>query len=377
MKELSVLDNGRSKTVIILGTRGIPAGHGGFETFAEALAGHLIQRGWEVVVYCQEQGKGAITQSRWQGISLIHVPVKQQGPIGTILFDFKSIVHSLRHQGTFLTLGYNTAVFNILPRLMKKKNIINMDGIEWKRQKWGPMARTWFWLNERAGCWLGNHLVADNPGIEQHLATRVNSSKITMIPYGGREVLSADEAPLLERKLKKGQYAIVVARPEPENSILEIVEAFSGSHREIKLVVLGEFTPGKNSYHRKVMESASAEVVFTGAIYDMEKLNSLRFHALFYIHGHQVGGTNPSLVEALGAGNATLAYDNIYNRWVAGSAAEYFDGTKSAADAISRLLENKALVPQMRDAARTIFRDRFQWEHILGDYENLLLETGS
>ncbi|MGL4315968.1 MAG: DUF1972 domain-containing protein, partial [Pseudomonas sp.] len=167
----------------ILGTRGVPAQHGGFETFAESLAVFLVKRGWAVTVYCQEEDGAAPWESEWQGVRRIHIPVKGQGALGTIVFDWRATWHALSQEGLFLTLGYNTAAFNLLQRLKRQVNVINMDGIEWRRDKWGIIAKTWFWLNERIGCWVGNHLVADHPQIKTHLATRVSENKITMIPY--------------------------------------------------------------------------------------------------------------------------------------------------------------------------------------------------
>ena len=117
------------KHLVILGIRGVPAQHGGFETFAENLCLYLVAREWHVTVYCQEEGGGPIFYSNWEGVNRIHIPVKNSGPLGTIIFDLKSVIHSLRHEGVFLTLGYNTAIFNILHRLKGKYNIINMDGI--------------------------------------------------------------------------------------------------------------------------------------------------------------------------------------------------------------------------------------------------------
>lgn len=171
----------RSMKISILGTRGIPAQHGGFESFAEKLSLYLAKLGWQVTVYCQETGNGDIWESEWKGVQRIHVPVRQDGALGTIIFDLKATVYALQYDGLFLTLGYNTAVFNLLQRIRGQTNVINMDGIEWRRDKWGVIAKTWFWLNERIGCWVGNHLVADHPRIKDHLATRVSADKITKI----------------------------------------------------------------------------------------------------------------------------------------------------------------------------------------------------
>lgn len=362
-----------SLRLVLLGIRGVPAGHGGFETFAEYLCPYMIDHGWSVIVYCQEEGRGAYYESEWNGVKRIHIPVNVGGALGSVIFDLKSVVHSLRHTGVFLTLGYNTAIFNVLHRVFGKVNVINMDGIEWRRQKWGAVAKSWFWVNERLGCWFGNHLVADHPKIEDHLATRVSRNKITMIPYGGLEVAAADESILDEFGLQADQYAILIARPEPENSILEAVEGFSAKPRGKKLVVLGHYDE-QNFYHQSVLSAASDEVVFLGAIYDVVKVSALRFFCRAYVHGHQVGGTNPSLVEALGAGNAVIAHDNQFNRWVAKSGAVYFSNSVEADDAFDRIFGDDEFVVDLKAATRINFTENFQWDHILKQYEDLLLK---
>lgn len=360
--------------LIILGIRGIPAQHGGFETFAEHLSQHLTRNGWQVTAYCQEEGSGPTYESTWNNIRLIHIPVKNAGALGTIIFDLKSILHSLKQSGVYLTLGYNTACFNLLHRLARRTNIINMDGIEWKRQKWGKVAKAWFWLNERFGCWFGNHLVADHPRIKDHLATRVSHNKITMIPYGAVEVSDAYISVLDHYGLKEAKYSIIIARPEPENSIFEIVKAFSAKPRNQNLVVLGKFDSENNLYHRKVQTVASDEVIFPGAIYDADKVGALRFYARFYIHGHQVGGTNPSLVEALGAGCAVIAHDNPFNRWVADDAGWYFDSVDTLASFFETGYQDNSIVQQQKANAAKQFQERFRWDSILSKYETLFLK---
>ncbi len=360
------------KKLVILGVRGVPAAHGGFETFAEYLCPFLLDRGWGVVVYCQDHGSGPVYESEWNGVKRIHIPVKNEGPMGTIIFDLKSVVHSLRHEGVFLTLGYNTALFNLLHRLMSKRNVINMDGIEWRRDKWGFAAKTWFWLNERIGCWAGNHLVADHPKIKQHLATRVREDKITMIPYGGDEVFFADAGLLVKYGIQPGSFSVIIARPEPENSFLEMVRAFSRCRRDHTLVVLGNFDPENNHYHRKVIGAASEEVLFAGAIYESPVVQALRYFSRFYLHGHRVGGTNPSLVEALGAGCAVIAHDNHFNRWVAGPGAAFFKDESACAVLLDQLLANDTAVSRMKSASRKRFQESFTWPQVLREYEELL-----
>ena len=360
-----------AKKIRILGTRGVPAAHGGFETFAEHLALYLVQRGWEVTVYCQEDGPGVVFEDTWQGIHRIRMPVAASGAAGTIVFDWRSTLHASRSNSLVLTLGYNTAVFCVLYRLRGTPNVINMDGVEWRRQKWGSVAKAWFWLNDWAGCWLGNHLVADHPEIERHLQTRVSAAKITTIPYGADAVVAADASLLAQYGVAPDRYAVLIARAEPENSILEVVQAWSRQHRGMHLVVLGKYEAA-HAYQQAVMAAASAEVLFVGAIYDKTVVQALRFFARFYVHGHQVGGTNPSLVESLGAGNAVLAHDNPYNRWVAADSALYFSDREDCAAKIACLLDDAPLVQRLKVASRLRHQAQFTWNKVLETYERLL-----
>jgi glycosyltransferase involved in cell wall biosynthesis len=362
----------RQQSLRILGTRGIPAAHGGFETFAEYLALYLAQRGWQVTVYCQQDGEGAVHEDVWEDVRRVHIPVSQTGSLGTILFDWKSTLHAARERGLVLTLGYNTAVFCALYRLKGVSNLINMDGIEWKRAKWSRPVQAWFWINERFGCWFGNHLIADNPGIADHLATRVSRSKITMIPYGADTITAADPEILHRWGLQPGNFATLIARPEPENSILEAVAAFSRRPRGMKLLVLGKYDPSQ-AYHKRVLDAASDEVVFAGAIYDKDVVKALRFYSALYVHGHQVGGTNPSLVEALGAGNAVLAHGNPFNRWVAGPEARYFMNEDECAACFDGLLGDAAELARMSQSSRERHGTMFTWEKVLAEYEKLLV----
>ena len=360
------------KTLRILGTRGVPAAHGGFETFAEHLALHLVQRGWRVVVYCQQHGTGPLSVDTWQGVERVHVPVRRHGPAGTIAFDWRATLHAARQRDLCLTLGYNTALFCAWLRARGVTNVINMDGIEWSRAKWSGAAKAWLWINERAGCWFGNHLVADHPQIALHLRTRVHGAKISTIAYGADRITSVPEAPVHACGLVPGQYLTLVARPEPENSILEVVSGFARRPRGLQLAVLGNYDT-HNAYHRAVQQAAGPEVKFLGAIYDKQVVQALRFHCAAYVHGHQVGGTNPSLVEALGAGNAVIAHDNRFNRWVAGVGACYFRDADSFSARLDDLSAEPALLQRMRRASVARFEDGLTWPQILGDYENLLL----
>jgi glycosyltransferase involved in cell wall biosynthesis len=337
------------------------------------LAIYLRDRGWDVTVYCQHQGTNSSYEDEWKGIHRVNLFAAGDGPASTIVFDWKAIRHAVANpRGIALTLGYNTAIFNAKLRSAGIPNVFNMDGIEWNRAKWGVIARTWFWLNEGAGCLLGTHLIADHPEIKRHLNKRVTEEKITVIPYGADAITFADEAPVRQLGLTPGHYVTVIARPEPENSLLEIVKGFSSKARGLKLVVLGQYNTA-NRYHVQVKQAASTEVKFVGAIYDKDSIGALRFHSLLYVHGHQVGGTNPSLVEALGAGNAVLAHDNRFNRWVAGNSAAYFSDAYQCETVLDALLSDLPRIDAMRQASRKRHAQQFTWPKILKQYEDILL----
>jgi glycosyltransferase involved in cell wall biosynthesis len=358
--------------VIILGIRGIPAAHGGFETFAERLASYLHERGWRVTVYCQGSPTGRRMEDNWNGIRRIHLPVKLDGSVGTIEFDLKCVMDVARLPGTILTLGYNTGFLSAWLRLRNRRNLVNMDGLEWKRAKYSAPQKAYLWINERLAAWGGASLIADHPQIARHLETRVPAAKITMIPYGSDRIAAADPAPLAALGLEPGGFFSLVARPVPENSVLEIVRAFSAQPRGVKLALLGNYTPDV-AYEAAVRTAAGPEVVFTGAIYDRDTLAALRGHSIAYLHGHQVGGTNPSLVEALGAGSPVIAHDNAFNRWVAGDAAVYFSNVDRCAEAITRVLHDAALRDTLGAAARRRWESTFTWDDVLEQYLQTLL----
>jgi len=363
------------KQLLITGIRGLPAAHGGFETFAENLALHLVRCGWSVSVYCQvsTEKQQLPSESHWNGIKLIHIPVSGENSKASILFDYYSIQHAIKQEGLVLTLGYNTALFNLLLRLKKRRVLINMDGIEWQRDKWSWYEKAWLYLNEKAGCLIGNHLIADHPEIEKHLISKTNLNKVTMIPYGAREIKAVDAHQIKAYQLNPDEYAIVIARPEPENSILEIVKAFSAKPRDKKLLVLGHYNQ-KNRYQQSVMQAASKEVQFIGAVYNHDILDALRYHSCLYIHGHTVGGTNPSLIEALGAGQPILAHGNRFNRWVAGTGSSYFQTEKECETQLDALFSDPEQLHSMSKSSREQFNKKFRWESILEQYEALLLK---
>ena len=357
--------------LLILGTRGLPAAHGGFETFAERAALYLVERGWDVGVYCQDEVEDVVdrvTTEMWRGIELIRVAVASRGPRATLEFDYHCAVHAARREGVCLVLGYNGAVFLPLLRWRGRPIITNMDGIEWRRPKWSPPVKAWFWANEWIAAWSSHRLVADHPAIADHLATRRPRDAIVTIPYGGDPVTDARVEPLASLGIAPGRYMVSIARIEPDNNILTLVEAFSRQRRDAKLVVLGKLDVAV-PYHAAVLSAAGEEVVFPGAIYDADTVKALRFHARAYLHGHTVGGTNPSLVEALAAGCAVIAHDNCFNRGTAGEEQHYFADAESCAAAIATLFADPAALARSRAGARRRAA-AFDWTRILESYES-------
>lgn len=361
------------RTLNILGTRGIPGKHGGFETFAEKLASYLAERDWVVRVYCQAEGVSKIWEDEWKNITRVHVGSKTQGALGTLFFDAKCVRHARKKSGMILTLGYNTAVFSLGYIGSGKPHVMNMDGIEWKRKKWSLVERGWLYANERVAGIIVRTLVADHPEIASHLSRHVSASRIVMIPYGSDAIYNDETLELPpDLGLVKDEFALLVARPEPENSVLEVVRAFCRKRRRIQLVILGKYEPERNEYHEAVMKAANEGVRFLGAIYDPKIVSALRRYCRLYIHGHTVGGTNPSLVEALGAGNAVLAHDNKFNRWVAGGGALYFEDEASCERALEKIVESNAVRVGLQEASRRRHKDGFEWDVVLSKYEELL-----
>ncbi len=358
--------------VNILGCRGIPPSHGGFETFALALSTFLVKRGWDVNVYCQDDD-GAFEdgeQDVWNGVTRTHMRPRFSGPIGTMHFDLKCIRHAVGMPGVDLVLGYNTAIFSLLQRIYGRRILMNMDGIEWRRSKWGLLPKAWFFMNELIGANLTNVVIADHPEIARHYKYRCFKTPQT-IAYGGEIVEDADPALIAPLGLTPDKYFVSIARIEPENSILELVHAAGAMPEDFRMVILGNLDDD-NTYHRALREAATDRVLFPGGIYDPKLLEALRFHARGYLHGHQVGGTNPSLVEALGAGNPVIAHDNRFNRWTAGEDQMFFSNTLELERAIQTLSTDREHAAKARVAARARHSEDFQWDAVLSAYEELL-----
>jgi glycosyltransferase involved in cell wall biosynthesis len=357
----------------ILGCYGIPASHGGFEAFAEMFAQYLVAKGWNVRVYCQVSSKEKHRVTDWNGVELYHVPAWGSNAYSTIQYDMRCMRIALKAKMPILTLGYNTAFLNVLPRLKGIPNLINMDGIEWKRGKWGMMAKAFFYLNEHLGSWNADHLVADHPEIKSHLLRLRKNKPVRIIPYSAKQYNEPDETHLSDFNLEVGRFFTIIARSVKENQILEIVQAFSKRPRGVKLAVLGKYDP-KHPYHAQVMEAASDEVAFLGAVYQ-PRVTSLRAYCVAYLHGHTVGGTNPSLVEALHAGNPVIAAKNAFNEWVAGPKAKYFDSVDELDQIFTEFLSDPKIAQEMKEGSLDQYEEKFTYEKVMSAYHDLIIEV--
>ena len=363
--------------IAILGTRGIPAAYGGFETFAQELSVRLAAQGVDVTVFC-EAGRGA-QPSSFQGVQLRYVAAPRLGPLTTLLFDIRCLWSARSAYDVVYMLGYGAGLFCFVPRLWGSIVWINMDGVEWARAKWGGAARRWFKVMETMSVRIVDRVIADAEGIHNHLLARHPHMKpCSVIPYGASIVNEPpDNEPLRAWGLQPDGFHLVVCRLEPENRVLEIVRGFQRSEDRYPLIIVGDANVG-GAYVATLKSLSSDRVRFVGTVYDGDRLRSLRFYARSYFHGHSVGGTNPSLLESLGCGNIVIAHDNVFNREVAGDLAWYFRTEED----VPPILESIEALPfptrqERKQAAMERVRKLYHWNDIAERYARLLHETAA
>ena len=361
--------------IYLVGVRGIPNRYGGFERLIEVLAPHLAARGHDVTVFCEGSSCKGWKSDNWQGVHRVYVPVSASGAIGTFQYDWRSFA-AIPRDAIALIFGYGTAFFQLRLHMRKIPHAVNMDGIEWQRQKWHTCARLWLRFNERAATRLSDLLIADHPEIQRYLLEDLGTMS-EMIAYGvdlvGHDDQHLPDNPLLTKQ-KGRPYFLAVARPEPENQIHILLDAYERAQCNIDMLVVGNFDA--NAYGRH-LQHKHPRVRFTGPVYDFPVLTALRRQALLYLHGHSVGGTNPSLIEAMAAGALVVAHDNRFNRWVLNEDGGLFfqDATELASIMVSPISpQRRARTIQM---ARLTCEERYLWPNILDAYEavvNRLIE---
>jgi glycosyltransferase involved in cell wall biosynthesis len=355
----------------ILGTRGIPARYGGFETFAEKLSIELCERGFDVTVFCES---GELTASKsFRGVRLRYINAPSLGPLRTILYDLQSLWLARKGYDVVYMLGYGAAFFCLIPRLWGTEVWINPDGLEWARSKWGPFARTYFRFMEWVSIYAANRIIADANAIAESLSSRHGRlPKCSVISYGC-ELIEAPPSPefLSEMALVPGGYFLVVCRLEPENNVLEILQAFQQSRSSRQLVVVGDNSIN-SAYIAQLNTVRDSRIRMIGTVHDQAKLICLRFYSFAYLHGHSVGGTNPSLLEAMGCGNLVFAHDNVFNRETLGPNGLYFVGPRELTLAIDQAEQKDSQLTELKYGAKSRARANYSWSKIASEYADLL-----
>jgi glycosyltransferase involved in cell wall biosynthesis len=355
--------------IALIGTRGVPAQHGGFETAVEEIGWRLAASGDDVSVYCRNAGQEI---TRYRGMTLVNLPAVRKRSLETLSHTALSVAHSTWRKPDAAVL-FNAGNAPLLPflRLRGIPTAVHMDGLEWKRAKWAGFGARYYKAAEAFAARSGAPLIADAQGIADYLKSAYDRDS-HLIAYGA-PILSTGSDRLPELELGPQSYHLVVARLEPENNVDLIVRGHVESGTTTPLVVVGS-VPYESQHVRELTAHASDRVRFVGGIWDQELLDQLYANARSYLHGHSVGGTNPSLLRALGSGAPVTAYDVVFNREVCMDHARFFadeEGVQRALLADDDDVESarvRGLSGQSHVAAT------YQWDDVAEAYGQLLRE---
>lgn len=362
----------RNKLAII-GTVGLPANYGGFETLAENLVDNLGAE-YDISVYCTSTAyKKRERKKKYKGARLFFLPFKANG-VQSIIYDTFSILHALFYADILLVLGVSGAwILPFVRVFTNKKIVVSIDGIEWKRGKWSPKIRLFLWLSEYLAVKYSHLDISDNLGIQAYTAKRYGSLS-RVVEYGADHIENVEITPEALRKYQflSGRYTFSVCRIEPENNVEMILNAFANMPSE-KLVLVGNWDSSAFSREMRSRFSKYDHMYLLDAIYDQKELDLLRGNASIYIHGHSAGGTNPSLVEAMMHGLSIFAFDVIYNRVTTENQAHYFgsEGELKHKIMTTPLMEHKAMAIRMK----AIADKRYTWKYISAKYHSLFAEA--
>jgi len=352
----------------ILGTRGIPNRYGGFEELAENLSGLLALKGHEVWVYAPNNTFSANKQPNGTIVVNINIPAWLPGNLQTIIYDLRCLRHAHRQQlNVILECGYSFSPFLYLFRKKFRNRVVtNMDGMEWQRAKWGWLARRFLQLAESIAVKLSAEIIADHPVVQQYYQNRYGV-KANLISYGANfDHRSAPQAP---SRASTHNYLLVVSRPEPDNSLNEILHAYKLSTNPLRLLVVGQFT---NGYGRKMVKQYSSnKILFLGGIYDKLLLISMLEGSLLYIHGHTVGGTNPMLLEAMANGCHIVAHKNAFNQSVLENRAAYFSSESDLIYIFNHTYEYARTLAKKGPENILVIGTKYQWSDVADKYEEL------
>ena len=355
-----------------MGTRGVPASYGGFETAVEEIGKRLAARGYGVTVYCRNPGQ---TLTEYEGMRLVNLPAFRHRVAETLSHTSLSAARAIIKDRPDVALVLNAGNAPLIKPL-KAAGIpvaIHLDGLESKREKWrGAGARYYRWA-EKVAVKQGDAVIADAQAIADYVESTYGRT-CTVIPYGA-EIIDPGSERLEDLDVIRRDYHLIVARLEPENHVFEAVHGYTISEESRPLLVVGS-APYSQWYIDRVKEVAaeSPSVRLLGGIYDQELLDQLYANARTYIHGHSVGGTNPSLLRAMGAGAPVLAYDCEFNREVTNEQALFWQDAESLAVILDEIAEGEIDVElgAMSDAGRTRIAEHYQWDAVADLYEQLL-----
>ncbi|MGY1670789.1 DUF1972 domain-containing protein [Geodermatophilus sp. SYSU D00710] len=356
-------------SLALVGTRGVPARYGGFETAVEEVGRRLADRGHRVVVYCRTSpGAAEAPPAEHLGMELVHLPAARRRSLETLSHTALSVRHLVTHR-TDAAILFNAANAPLLPALRAARIPVatHVDGLEWKRAKWGPVGRRYYRVAESLAVRWSDVLIADAEGIAEYYRAAFGAPT-TLLTYGA-PLISPGADKLAGAGLEPGGYHLVVARFEPENHVDVVVEGYAASDAAKPLVVVGS-APYADAYTRRVHALADERVRFLGGVWDQELLDQLYAHCATYLHGHSVGGTNPSLLRAIGAGAAVTAYDVDFNREVVRDSGRFFRTPQDVARQIAAVEADPEGTREAGRRARALAA-RYDWDQVADGYEQL------
>lgn len=356
--------------IAILGTRGIPASYGGFETFAEHLATRLVSRGHDVTVYCRAHYVSP-RQLEYHGVRLKVLPTIRHKYFDTVVHTFLSAIDAVpRRFDVALICNAANAPFSSILRLTGTPVAINVDGLEHKRKKWGSLARRYYRLAEYLSTVLPNEMVTDAQVIKDYYLAHHKSAS-TMIAYGSEVERRPDRATVRKWRVEPNRYVLYVSRLEPENNARLVIEAFKKVRSAYRLLIVGD-APYAEQYISDLKARARGDkrIIFTGFVFGQD-YRALQQNAYCYVHATEVGGTHPALLEAMGYGNCVLTLATPENIEVVGDAgipyADEFDLTEK----LQRVLRDGSLVQAFRNRAQVRVQKQYDWEGVVDQYEQL------
>ncbi len=353
------------KRVAIIGIQGVPANYGGFETLVENIIGERSSDNIEYTIYCSSKDMPEKLQT-YKGAKLKYIPLRANGA-QSVFYDIVAMIRSIFGYDALLILGVSGCIFLPFLRLLSRaKIIVNIDGLEHRRNKWTAHIRKFLLLSEVVAVKWAHTIIADNKGIADYVKWRYKKDA-TLITYGGDHVMrpvpqETQDRILRSYGLEKRGYSMKVCRIEPENNCHIVLDAFANSGKQ--LVFIGNWK--KNEYSRRLKEQYKnhSNITLLDSIYDLEILYTLRTNTEFYIHGHSAGGTNPSLVEAMFFGCPILAYNCVYNCETTCNKASYWSNSEE----LQQLLQKQGLTGE---ATKEIACKHYTWEKITKEYESI------